>query len=263
MLKTLEKAGWISIFSQYKLTIISLNWLKHCDTKTDNRFSKFPITETENPDNKPDNKSDNIKASATNSKTNLTDNKTDNKSDSKTSDSRYQNQAQADIRNNTNSIEIKQKEIIRREIKEGGNIEAAEQKSENSGEDGKEKENLGVRHLCEALINEYKQAFAKNFGFYPQVSLKQRKLLEEKLLEVTGGENEKAKTVVKRLVATLPKFFCLNDPFAKKMNYNLMAFAYNLQKLLTSESGITPDSYDKPYSFKKSKKELLKEAGIL
>jgi hypothetical protein len=88
-------------------------------------------------------------------------------------------------------------------------------------------------------------------------------LLEKKLFELTGGETEKAKTVVKRLVAALPKFFSSSDPLARKMNYNLVAFAYNLQKLLTSESGITPDNYDKPYSFKRSKRELLKEAGIL
>ena len=72
MLRRLQKAGWISIQNEYKLTIITLNWITHYNEEStgnnsqpDNRNSKNPITESKFSDNKPDSKSDNREPSAT------------------------------------------------------------------------------------------------------------------------------------------------------------------------------------------------------
>ncbi|OMH39942.1 hypothetical protein [Desulfurobacterium indicum] len=115
--------------------------------------------------------------------------------------------------------------------------------------------------ICEKLIFEFRKAYAENFGFYPSISRKHKKLFLEKLEEKTCGEREKLETVAKRLTSALPKYFRLNDPLAKKRNYDLLALSYNLDKVLSSASGITRDTYD----HRKSRKEAIKRtlAAIL
>ena len=236
MLKNLEKAGWISIFSHYKLTIISLNWLKHCDTRTDNRFSENPITEPENSDNKPDNKSDNSKTGATSSKANLPDNKPDNTSDSKISKSRYQNQAQADIRNNTNNIEI----IRTKKQNEDKHTENNSAPPQNSGsgsdsEEGKKIDRGIVERVVEDIVREFKLSYKRKFNRYPIIDRKSKQRVIDTLFESTETQEE-LQDLVQTLISKIPDFFSLTDPWVRKQGYSFFAFSFRISDLLAPKT---------------------------
>ena len=231
MLKNLEKAGWISIFSQYKLTIISLNWLKHCDTRTDNRFSKNPITESENPDSKSDNKPDNSKTSATNSKANLSDNKSDSTSDNKISKFRYQNQAQADIRNNTKNIEIIRSKK-QYEDKQTDNKAAPPQNSGSGSEEGKKIDRGIVERVTEEIIREFKVRYKQRYKRYPVIDRGSRQRVIDTLLLSAENEEELA-DIVKNAISKIPAFFFLTDRWVIKQGYSFFAFSYRLGDLLS------------------------------
>jgi chemotaxis protein histidine kinase CheA len=268
MLRRLQKAGWISIQNEYKLTIITLNWITHYNEEStgnnsqpDNRNSKNPITESKFSDNKPDSKSDNREPSATINNANKPDNKPDSKPDSKISDSRYQNQVQPDIRNKRSNKEIKE-----REIKEEKNIEAdnksADQKTENfeekkeklkefreevkkeikesseSKEESSSKDedepvtDAHIRASVERIKEAFKTEYVKRFNKPAYISVNSINKIFKDFKE-SYKTRKRLKEAETLLIEKIPDFFSLTDEWVRKKGYSFFAFSWRIGDLLS------------------------------